>query len=71
MHRRVLLTLLLVNAAYSVSMQAVFPRRPVFLKFYKVGSESVVDFFLRASVNPRKYKSWVKKVPECDGLPMV
>ena len=46
-------------------------RRPVFLKFYKVGSESVVDFFLRMSVDPRMYKSWVAKTPECDGLPMV
>ena len=46
-------------------------RRPVFLKFYEVGSESVVDFFLRMSVNPRKYKSWVSRAPECGGLPMV
>ena len=59
-------------------------RRPVLLKFYKVGSESVVDFFLRMSVDPgdiggggggggggRGYKSWVANTPSCDGLPMV
>jgi hypothetical protein len=45
----------------------------VFLKFYKVGSESVLDFFLRMSVDPRGrgYKQWPAKTPACEGLPMV
>jgi len=63
------LHVLSVEAAAAASPHAT-TRRPVFLKFYKVGSESVVDFFLRMSVDPRSYKSWVLKTPACEGLPM-
>ena len=61
------------STTLSTTPSLTHSRRPVFLKFYKVGSESVLDFFLRMSVDPRGrgYKQWPAKTPACEGLPMV